>query len=87
MTRIGDYMGRSAKPQVFIQSLAVLAAALPEGCSQIQVFSKDKFANSRDNNGAASMNTSKITADCILGPTLLERAPKDTACHTNSSLK
>lgn len=64
-------MGWSAKPQVFVQSLAVLVAAVSEECFQIQVLSNNKLPKSRDNNGAASTNTSKITADCILGPTLL----------------
>jgi len=65
-------MGWSAKSQVFTQSLTVLVVALSEACSQIQVFSKDKLPKSRDNNGAASMYTRKVIADCILGPTLLE---------------
>lgn len=80
-------MGWSAKPQVFIQSLAALVAALPERCSQIQVFSKDKLAKSRDRNGAASRNTSKIIAGCILGPTLLQWVPEDNSSHTSSSVK
>lgn len=37
-----------AKPWVFIQSWTVLVAALPQGCSQLQIFHKDKLAKSRD---------------------------------------
>lgn len=59
-------------PEVFILSLTVLVAALLEGCSQIPVFSKEKLAKSWDNNGAVPMNTSKIIAGCILGPTSLK---------------
>lgn len=76
-----------AKPWVFIQSWTVLVAALPQGCSQLQIFHKDKLAKSRDKMEHHPRILARYVGDWIPGINLLQRVHKDVVCPTSSSLK
>lgn len=76
-----------AKLWVFIQSWTVLVAALPQGCSQLQIFHRDKLAKSRDKMEHHLTILAIYVADWIPGINLLQRVHKDVVCPTSSSLK
>lgn len=64
----------------------VLVTVLPERCSRIQVFSKDKLQNPR----TAMEQYPGIppaSLDCTRGLTLLQQIPEDTVCFIRCSSK